>query len=128
MYNRFINLSNRLHQVKNIIKNRFKHDSEGRKTFFDVFNSLIFKKLKEIEKAKHQLKNCQECQEKFKVRMNIYVKDTKKEKEISAITPRAQSYVKMCNRNVLIMVVVLPSNFSSAREGKAEIITCLENS
>ena len=43
-------------------------------------------------------------------------------------TPRAQSYVKMCNRNVLIMVVVLPSNFSSAREGKAGMITCLENS
>ena len=86
MYNRFTILSNRLHQVKNIIKNRFKHDSEGRKTFFDVFNPLNFKKLTEIEKAKHQLKNCQECQEKFKVRMNIYVKNTKKEKKISAIT------------------------------------------
>ena len=45
-----------------------------------------------------------------------------------SIPPRAQSYVKMCNRNVLIMVVVLPSNFSSAREGKAGMITCLENS
>ena len=43
-------------------------------------------------------------------------------------SPRARSYVKMCNRNVLIMVVVLPSNFSSAREGKAGMITCLENS
>ena len=35
------------------------------------------------------------------------------------IVTQARSYVKMCNRNVLIMVVVLPSNFSSAREGKA---------
>ena len=47
-------------KLKNIIKKRFKNDSEEKKTFFDVFNPLNFKKLTEIEKTKHQLKNCQE--------------------------------------------------------------------
>ena len=49
MYNRFTNCWNRLHQVKNIINNKYKLDSEGTKIFFDVFNPLNFKKLTEIE-------------------------------------------------------------------------------
>ena len=73
-------------RLKNIIKKRFKHDSDGRKSFFDIFSPLNFKKLTEIEKTKHQLKDCQECQQKFRVGMNIFATDSEKQKKKAAIT------------------------------------------
>ena len=94
-------------RLNNIIKNRFKHESEGRKTFFHVFNPLNFKKLTEIENAKHQLKNYQGCQEK--VGMNIYVKDTKKEKKISAIT---KAKTRKAKQHALKSVEKLEESFS----------------
>ena len=99
--------------------------------WWDIFLTCIRSKTIAYTKQKHFIENST----RDKLRKDLFNLEalpsellTPSQTAHNFLTPRAQSYVKMCNRNVLIMVVVLPSNFISAREGKAGMITCLENS